>query len=181
MTMPGIMAKRLWRWETVGWVVTGLLGPLLHFAYEWSGGNPVVAAFAAVNESIWEHMKILFWPLLFWAAVEWPVFFRHYRNFLAVKTAAITAAVALVPVLYYTYGGVWGKTLAAVDIGIYYVAAAAAGWCTCTLAGRGKCVGVWKQVLGGGILLCLGALFVLFTFCPPEIALFEETLRCVRG
>jgi hypothetical protein len=40
---------------------------------------------------------------------------------------------------------------------------------------------VWKQVLGGGILLCLGALFVLFTFFPPEIALFEETLRCMGG
>lgn len=28
-----------------------VLGVLLHFTYEWSGDNPIVALFSAVNES----------------------------------------------------------------------------------------------------------------------------------
>ena len=103
--MPGIMGKKLRRWEFFGWIGVGLLGPWLHFAYDWSGGNRIIAAFSAVNESIWEHMKILFWPLLLLAAAELPVFVKHYRNFLAIKATAIISALALIPVLYYTYAG----------------------------------------------------------------------------
>ena len=39
------------------------LGTLLHFTFEWSGNNPVVGIFSAVNESTWEHLKILFFPM----------------------------------------------------------------------------------------------------------------------
>ena len=38
-----------------------LLGTLLHFTYRWSGRNPLIAP---VNESVWEHMKLLFFPML---------------------------------------------------------------------------------------------------------------------
>ena len=50
------MQKRLLRWELIGFAFTGAVGTLLHFVYEWTGGNPLIAAFCAVNESTWEHM-----------------------------------------------------------------------------------------------------------------------------
>ena len=42
------------------WAVIPLIvvGSVLHFAYDWSGHHRVVAVFAAVNESYWEHIKI---------------------------------------------------------------------------------------------------------------------------
>ena len=52
------MQKRLLRWELIGFAFTGAVGTLLHFVYEWTGGNPLIAAFCAVNESTWEHMKL---------------------------------------------------------------------------------------------------------------------------
>jgi len=179
--MPGIMGKKLRRWEFIGWVGVGLLGPLLHFAYGWSGENRIVAAFSTVNESIWEHMKILFWPLILLTAAELPVFVKHYRNFLAIKAVAISSALALVPVLYYTYAGVWGQTLAAVDIAIYYIAAAAAGGITCRLAGKGKLVGPWKQVLAGMLLGGVAALLIWFTYAPPAIGIFQEAMSCLQS
>lgn len=179
--MPGTMGKKLRRWELIGWIVVGVLGPVLHFAWEWSGENVLVAAFSAVNESIWEHMKILFWPLLLLAAVETPVFARHYRNFFAVKAAAILSAVVLIPVVYYTYSGVWGRHLAAVDIAIYYVAAAFSGWLTCILAGRGRLRGQKKQLLAGVLLGVLAGWFVLFTYAPPDIGLFWAAASCFFG
>ena len=66
------MKRELRRWEIVGFIATGLFGTLLHFVYEWSGGNRVIAAFSAINESTWEHMKLLFFPALLFTAV--PVF-----------------------------------------------------------------------------------------------------------
>ena len=52
------MQKRLLRWELIGFAFTGAVGTLLHFVYEWTGGDPLIAAFCAVNESTWEHMKL---------------------------------------------------------------------------------------------------------------------------
>ena len=47
-----------------------VLGVLLHFTYEWSGDNPIVALFSAVNESTWEHLKLLFFPMLLLTIIE---------------------------------------------------------------------------------------------------------------
>ena len=59
------MAEKRWRtWETVGLLVVLAAGNLLHFIYDWTGQSPIAAPLAAVNESTWEHMKLLFFPML---------------------------------------------------------------------------------------------------------------------
>ena len=65
------MSDRRWRkWELIGLFVTLIFGNLLHFVYDWSGKNRIVAAFAATNESTWEHMKLLVIPWVVWSLVE---------------------------------------------------------------------------------------------------------------
>ena len=75
------MKRELRRWEIVGFAATGLVGTLLHFVYGWSDGSRVAAAFSAVNESTWEHMKLLFLPYFVFAVVEFIVFSEAFRNF----------------------------------------------------------------------------------------------------
>ena len=49
-----VMSDRRWRkWELTGLFVTLIFGNLLHFVYNWSGKDRIVAAFAATNESTW--------------------------------------------------------------------------------------------------------------------------------
>ena len=45
-------------------VFISVLGTLLHFTYDWFGNNPIIGVFSAVNESTWEHLKLLFFPTL---------------------------------------------------------------------------------------------------------------------
>ena len=47
-----------------GILCVSILGTLLHFTYRWSGRNPLIGLIAPVNESVWEHMKLLFFPML---------------------------------------------------------------------------------------------------------------------
>ena len=79
------MGKRLFWWELIGFLFVGVMGVLLHFLYEWSGGNLIAALVSGVNESTWEHMKLLFVPTVLFTVVQ--VFFigRGYPNFLAVR------------------------------------------------------------------------------------------------
>ena len=50
--------------ETAGMLFTLLFGNLLHFVYDWTGQAGWAAYLSAVNESTWEHMKLLFFPVL---------------------------------------------------------------------------------------------------------------------
>jgi hypothetical protein len=59
------MKKRLLVWETSGVLFIAVFGTSLHFAFELSNFWKPVAIIAAVNESIWEHLKLVFWPGLF--------------------------------------------------------------------------------------------------------------------
>jgi len=100
-----MLRRRLFRWEAVGFLFVCALGTLLHFAYAWSGGNALVGAFASVNESTWEHMKLLFFPMVLFSAVQFAVTGQNYPNFLAVRAVSVLAGALLIPVLFYTYTG----------------------------------------------------------------------------
>ena len=42
-----------------------VVGTILHFTYKLSKNNIVVGIFSAVNESVWEHIKLLLTPIFF--------------------------------------------------------------------------------------------------------------------
>ena len=160
----------LWQWAGFGAATFG--GTILHFLYDWTGGSILVAPFSGVNESTWEHMKLLFWPLFFFALVQWP-FFREQENYWCVKLAEILLGLTLIPVLFYTYNGAFGKSPDWINIAIFYITAALAFLFEhrAFKSGRLKC-GHLRLALAA---ICLiGALFVVFTFAPPEIPLFQN-------
>ena len=47
----------------MAWGLTALIGTGLHFLYDWMPFQ-LVGMIAPVNESVWEHLKLLFWPFL---------------------------------------------------------------------------------------------------------------------
>ena len=53
------MRKMILRWELIGIVVIILAGSALHFVFEWTRYWPPEAVIAAVNESTWEHLKLV--------------------------------------------------------------------------------------------------------------------------
>ena len=102
------MKRSVGLWQLMGFAVTSFAGTLLHFLYEWLGKSPWIAPLSGVNESTWEHMKLLFWPMLFFAVVQ-SFFFRDCKAFWCIKLRGITLGLALIPVLFYTYNGVIGN------------------------------------------------------------------------
>ena len=82
----------------------------------------MVAPFSGISESTWEHMKLLFWPLFLFALVQ-RLFFKDQENYWCVKLAEILLGLVLIPVLFYTYNGVFGKSPDWINIAIFYVTA----------------------------------------------------------
>ena len=159
-------------WQAAGFSLATLGGTLLHFLYDWTGGSILAAAFSGVNESTWEHMKLLYFPMLLFSLVQ-RRFFRDQENFWCVKLLGMALGLALIPVLFYTLNGVLGKTPDWVNIAIFYVTAAVVYYTEFRLfeAGRPeRC----RSGLAFVAICLIGALFILFTFATPRIPLFQD-------
>ena len=77
------------RYEIIGAIAVCILAPVFHFLFEWSGGNLFVGMFAAVNESVWEHTKIVYFPFLFYAIAEYFILKPDFQRFLIAKAASM--------------------------------------------------------------------------------------------
>ena len=168
------MKKRLLLWETAGFLFTAAVGALLHFTYDWSGGTVLAAAFSAVNESTWEHMKLLFFPALLFTMVQLAAARERDGALPAARAVGVTAGLALIPTLYYTYTGVWGRHAMWADIAIFYLAAALTFWLDTRLRRRQRLWKTWQQAAGLIWLWVLAFLFVWWTFRPPHIGIFLD-------
>lgn len=173
------MKKSIGLWQLMGFAVTSLGGTLLHFLYEWLGESVFIAPFAGVNESTWEHMKLLFWPMFVFALIE-NFFFRERKNFWCVKLRGILLGLVSIPVIFYLYNGIIGKSPDWLNIVIFFVAAAISYIYETHLF-------VTKKVKSSSSGLCLvllfaiAFLFVVFTFRTPEINLFKNPLNDTYG
>ena len=158
-------------WQASGFAVSTLVGTILHFLYDWTGESSLAAVFSGVNESTWEHMKLLYWPLFLFAFFQY--FFYKEANYWYVKLAATVLGLAMIPVLFYTYNGMFGKSPDWVNIAIFYIAAGAAFGFEWWAFHKNRML--WKHPqLGLGALIGIGIVFVIFTFAPPQIPLFGD-------
>jgi len=161
-------------WQAAGFALTTLGGTLLHFLYDWTGGNILVAPFSGINESTWEHMKLLFWPLFLFALVQ-RLFFKMQKNFWCVKLAEILLGLVLIPVLFYTYNGAVGLSPDWLNIAIFYISALAVFLLEWWLF-RKDLLQCKHPRLAFAVICMIGMLFVIFTFAPPENPLFLDPL-----
>ena len=173
------MKQRSILWQAAGFALVTFGGTILHFLYDWTGGSILVAPFSGVNESTWEHMKLLFWPLLFFALVQ-RLFFKDQENYWCVKLTQILLGLVLIPVLFYTYNGVFGKSPDWINIAIFYITALLVfffeWW-----AFRNDRLQCKHPRLAFSVICLVGVLFVVFTFATPQIPLFQDPLTGTYG
>ena len=166
------MKRSVGLWQLVGFAVTSLGGTLLHFLYEWLGEALWIAPFSGVNESTWEHMKLIFWPMFLFALVE-SLFFKGHTDFWCIKLRGMLAGLVLIPVLFYTYNGVIGTSPDWINIAIFFISAGVAYMYEARLFQR-KTPSCKAPKLALAALCLIGVLFIVFTFKTPEIGIFRD-------
>lgn len=87
-------------------IITFILGTLLHFTYKLSGNNQLVGVFSAVNESTWEHLKLVFFPMLLTIITGYFYLGKDVKNYVCSKTIGIIVSMSFIIVFFYTYSGI---------------------------------------------------------------------------
>lgn len=173
------MKRSIGLWQLLGFAITALGGTLLHFLYDWLGEAVWIAPFSGVNESTWEHMKLLFWPMFIFAVVQ-SFFFKDRDNFWCVKLRGTLLGLLLIPVLFYTYNGVIGKSPDWINIAIFFISAAVA-YIYETRLFNGDKLHCRSQKRAFAALCFIALLFVVFTFVTPQIGIFRDPLTGSYG
>ena len=155
-------------------VFTSILGTLLHFTFEWSKKNSLVATFSATNESVWEHLKLLFFPMLITTIIGYFCIGKYYSNFLCAQATGIFIGILFIVVFFYTYTGIIGRNYAILDIGSFFVAVILSGYISYKLSiSNSLCNNNEIAIVS---LLIMLVCFVWFTYFPPKIGLFKDPI-----
>ena len=168
------MKRSVGLWQFCGFAVTSLMGTLLHFLYDWLGNSKWIAPFSGVNESTWEHMKLLFWPMFIFAVIQ-SFFLRSREEFWCIKLKGILLGLIVIPILFYTYTGVIGRSYDWINISIFFISAAAA-FLYETRKFKRASLGCKDQRPSIAALCLIALLFVVFTVSVPDLSLFADPL-----
>lgn len=167
-------------WQVAGFLFTSIFGTFLHFLFDLSGQNVAAALFSAVNESIWEHMKLIYYPMLLFALAEYRFGGQALKHFWCVKLAGMGLALYLIPTLYYTYTGIFGASVDWLNIAIFYLAAGTAYWLENKLFQKEFACRMNARV-AVFLIVMIGIVFTVWTFYPPEIPFFEDPITGSYG
>lgn len=167
--------------ELLGAVVVSAMAVIFHNLYELSDRNFYVGLISATNESVFEHVKIIFFPYLIWTVLEYLLLKpRDYQKFFATKLIVLCVISSLVVVFYYTYVGIIGYNIMAVDITSAFVYVIIGFVWSYNWITSQNTVGAWfwwAVVLA--LVFCIG--IVYFSIEQPKIPLFYDTESKIYG
>ena len=191
---------RLKIFTAVSFILTAALGTACHFAFDFFGQSRLIAPFVPVNESTWEHLKLLFFPFLLLLVIgcfagiaggNAPISNRSLKKKCFYPATGTVAAfgelcgMAAVVVLFYGINGILGFNLDWVNIAIYFML-----FYTPTIPFTGMRVfHIYNTfsyhkphrpvplILPVFVLVFVTFLFMLFTFYPPHIGLFSDPAK----
>ncbi|MCI7596961.1 MAG: DUF6512 family protein [Lachnospiraceae bacterium] len=157
------------------YIITGIIfviitGTVSHFVYEWSGKNFILGFFFPVNESTWEHMKLCFFPMLIYSLYMEKKLKNECPCIAAASYFGTLLGTFLIPVIFYTYSGIMGKSFLPLDISTFILSVLLAFWAVyrLTLSRRINSYSFLLTLLIFIMAIC----FLLFTYLPPDINLF---------
>lgn len=164
-------------WHIIGGFIIIILGTIFHFIFEWSNYWRPIGWFVAVNESVWEHFKLGFWPGLIFYAIEFFFIRKKANNYWSAKGIALYLNPIIIGMLFYTYRGALGIESLVIDILTFVVAVIVQQYVSYKIVTAKKISEKFDLSLNIGALAgiaILTTMFVVFTYYPPVIPLFYD-------
>ncbi len=166
----------------LGIIAIFILASLLHFVYDWSGNNKLLGLFFPVNESVWEHLKLLILPIILW----WIVIYRidgqklaiNKRRWITGCLVSLLSSMLFMLSFFYVYTQAFGIESLALDILDTLLSIIFGQLLGLHFYKHSKGVPSW---LGKILILSVIVVFAVFTFFTPEIPLFYDSLSKKYG
>lgn len=170
------MHKSLEQYELIGFFVIVMLGTAFHSLFDLCNHSIFIGLFTPINESIWEHLKILFYPYVFYTIFEYYTIGTTYSQFIISKFYAVCIGMLSILITYYTYSGIIGTNYMIIDIIIFIISCAVSFYASYRLLSRPQ-ENRQTKFTGICLFIFMMILFIIFTFYHPSLAIFEAPAK----
>lgn len=172
------MNKKTKNYQIFSILFTFILGTLLHFTYELSGENILVGTFSAINESVWEHLKLVFFPMLITTIIGYFYIGKIVPNLVYSKTLGIITSIIFIITFFYTYTGIIGKSILFIDIASFFISIILGEYITYkSINNKYK----FNNIIAIITLIILSLCFIIFTYFAPKLGIFKDPLTGKYG
>lgn len=166
--------------KIIGVFVIMGLSVLSHFMYEWFN-NFIFSILFPVNESIWEHMKLLITPLLFYALIEYFIYRKKnikFNNFslsygISMIVGIISYLIVYLPIDYY-FGH--NMIVSIVLLFLDYILISYISYCILNTKEI-----KYSKMIGALLIIFTYFIFYYLTYYPVHSYLFYDTKDKVYG
>ncbi len=177
------------RTKPEGWILLGIpilsiLGSLMHFVYDWTGKITVVGILAPINESVWEHLKLTLYPMILWWLLGYFIFRKKYNiskeQWFSTAVIAVITCPLVILTFYYTYTGALGIESLILDIFSLFLGIIISQFLALHLYKFAK-FNTLTYFIAIIIFILLIITFTIFTFTPPHLPLFLDSVTGKYG
>ena len=166
--------------EIAGVFIIFLLSFLLHELYDLTGQNVVVGVFAPINESIWEHMKMGFFAVIFYSIIEYYYFRGISNNFFLAKgilAILLPMMIALGHILYTTILGRHVVLIDIINLFIWIVIGQLISYRILTLEKNYLTINRACFIF----IIFMMLIYIVFTFVQPNHSIFQEPKTSIEN
>ena len=174
------MEENILKWEIFSVLFVIIVGSFLHFLFELSGYFYPVGAIAAVNESVWEHLKMGFWPIIFLSPIKYKFLKERVNNFVFAITIAAYTIPASIVILFYSYTAILGTHSILMDILIFILAVIIGHVLSYKIMISPEMPNIISKI-SLLLIVFLAFIFILFTYFPPRLLIFRDSLTGQYG
>ncbi len=174
------MKKTIFKWEILGIIFIVLLGALFHFMFQLSNYWSPLGAIFPVNESVWEHLKLPYWPLIIFSLIEYNFIKEKANNIIIGKTISFIISISTILIIFYTYTAIIGAELLIVDILSFVLGVIIGQLVSYKILTKEQLPTLFNNA-SWIIFIAFGILFAVFTYFPPTLPLFQDSETGLYG
>lgn len=162
--------------KIVGVFISFILAIIFHFIYGWVP-NSVISVIAPVNESIWEHMKLIVTPSIIFSIFEYFIYKKkdiEFNNFILSYAISSILGIIVYLLLYIPLNDIFGHK-AYIAISLLFLILIIVQIVSYYIMNKSNI----KHSSDVGILLILIIYFAFgyLTYHPPKINLFYDYMN----
>lgn len=160
--------------NVIAFIIIGTVGTLSHFVYEWTDKNYFVGFLFPINESVWEHLKLLFFPFSVYSFISYFFIKEKPNNYFQSVVFSVICGMFSIVAMYYIYTGVIGKNIDFLNIIIYFIGLIV------TLIKKNKIITQNKYntqnlfILSIFLWILISVMFVVYTYNPLSFGIFTQ-------
>ena len=161
----------------IGFFIISIIGTLVHFTYELSNYTYIIGLFSAVNESIFEHLKLIVFGIVIFMLYE-HILYKDDNRYIFSKVIAIISGAMTILIIYYTYTFFTKESIVIVDIMLFYLSVLISQISSYMIL-SGK---IFRSISNNNIVVkhskylfvFIILIFFFFTFYPPKLGMFKD-------